>query len=300
MKKRIIVGVILLFLLIITAQAVRSINTPRTASGLKGSDTIGVIEINGAIMGSSSGSSFLQSSTANSNELMKIIREAAKRPDIKAVVVRIDSPGGTSVASQEIGVELDKLRATGKPVITSMGDVCASGGYWVACSTDHIMANAGTLTGSIGVIMQIQNIQGLYEKIGLRQVVIKSGEHKDIGSPYRELTDAEQAILQGIVQDSYQQFLDQVLRGRQDKITREELVKVADGRVLTGSQAKQLGLVDSLGDYYDAVELAKKLAGVSSEANVEVLSQADVWKKLFTSIESMFSVPNMETVKLYY
>lgn len=293
-------GVILLFLLIITAQAVRSVNTPRTASGLKGSDTIGVIEINGAIMGNSSGSSFLQSNTANSNELMKIIREAAKRNDIKAVVVRIDSPGGTSVASQEIGVELDKLRATGKPVITSMGDVCASGGYWVACSTDHIMANAGTLTGSIGVIMQIQNIQGLYEKIGLRQVVIKSGEHKDIGSPFRELTDAEQAILQGIVQDSYQQFLDQVLRGRQDKITREELVKIADGRVLTGSQAKQLGLVDSLGDYYDAVELAKNLAGVSSEANVEVLSQPDVWRKLFTSIESVFSIPNMETVKLYY
>lgn len=279
--------------------AVQSLNQPQARAALKTGSKIGVIEISGAIAGGSA-SGMLMGSTANANDIMNIIRQAADRSDIKAVVVRIDSPGGTSVASQEIGVELDRLRATGKPVVTSMGDVCASGGYWIACSTDHIMANPASLTGSIGVIMQMQNIEGLYEKLGVREVVIKSGQHKDMGSPFRDLSPVEQQILQGIVNDSYQQFIEQVMQGRQDKITREELLPVADGRIFTGAQAKELGLVDSLGDYYDAIEQAKSMAGLTGETPIEVLNKPDVWKQLVTRLQSALGLANTQTTRLYY
>lgn len=298
MKKRIVIGLILVILLILLIMAVQSLSQPQARPGLKGGDKIGVIEISGVMAGTST-TNLLSGSTASARDIMAIVRQAASRPDIKAVVVRVDSPGGTSVAAQEIGVELDKLRASGKPVITSMGDVCASGGYWIACSTDHIMANPATLTGSIGVIMEMQNMQGLYEKIGLKEVVIKSGEHKDIGSPFRELTAVEQQLLQGIVQDSYQQFVDQVLKGREGKITREQLMPLADGRIFTGAQAKDLGLVDSLGDYYDAIEQAKIMAGIPGEATVEVLNQEDMWKRLVSSLESAL-LGNQLKARLYY
>lgn len=276
--------------------AVQSIGQPQ--AGLKSVDKIGVIEISGTIAGTST-SSLLQGTIASSRDIMATIRQAANRHDIKALVLRVDSPGGTSVAAQEIGMELDKLRATGKPVVTSMGDVCASGGYWIACSTDHIMANPATLTGSIGVIMQMQNVEGLYEKLGVKEVVIKSGQHKDIGSPFRALSAEEQQILQGIVQDSYQQFIDQVLKGREGKITQEQLMPLADGRIFTGTQARDLGLVDSLGDYYDAIEQAKIMAGIQGEAPVEVLNQQDIWKRLVTSLESTF-LGNQPMIKMYY
>jgi protease-4 len=298
MKKRIVIGLILVILLILLIMAVQSLSQPQARPGLKGGDKIGVIEISGVMAGTGT-ANLLSGSTASARDIMAIVRQAASRPDIKAVVVRVDSPGGTSVAAQEIGVELDKLRASGKPVITSMGDVCASGGYWIACSTDHIMANPATLTGSIGVIMEMQNMQGLYEKIGLKEVVIKSGEHKDIGSPFRELTAVEQQLLQGIVQDSYQQFVDQVLKGREGKITREQLMPLADGRIFTGAQAKDLGLVDSLGDYYDAIEQAKIMAGIPGEATVEVLNQEDMWKRLVSSLESAL-LGNQLKARLYY
>ena len=296
MKKRIVIGLILVFLLILLIMAVQSISQPQ--AGLKSIGKIGVIEVSGTITGTST-SNLLQGTTASARDIMAIIRQAAARQDIKAVVLRVDSPGGTSVASQEIGVELDKLRATGKPVITSMGDVCTSGGYWIACSTDHIMANPATLTGSIGVIMQMQNIEGLYEKLGVKEVVIKSGQHKDIGSPFRDLSPEEQQILQGIVQDSYQQFIDQVVKGREGKITREQLMPLADGRIFTGAQARDLGLVDSLGDYYDAIEQAKVMAGIQGEVPIEVLNQQDMWKRLVTSLESTF-LGNQPTTRLYY
>lgn len=298
MKKRIIIGLILVFLLILLIMAVQSVSQPRAGASLKGGDKIGVIDVSGTITGTST-TSLLTGTTNSARDIMAIIRQAASRPDIKAVVLRVDSPGGTSVASQEIGMELDKLRATGKPVVTSMGDVCASGGYWIACSTDHIMANPATLTGSIGVIMELQNVQGLYEKIGVKSIVIKSGEHKDMGSPFRELTAAEQQLLQGIVNDSYQQFIDQVVKGREGKITREQLLPLADGRIFTGAQAKELGLVDSLGDYYDAVDQARVMAGMSGEAPIEVLNQQDMWKRLFTSLDSVLG-GNQPQARLYY
>ncbi len=298
-RNRIIIGVILISLLVLVVIALQGMGQPRNGAALKTSPKIGVIEITGTITGGNA-SNLLAGGLANANDIMKIIRQAASRADIKAVVVRIDSPGGTSVAAQEIGIELDRLREKGKPVVTSMGDTCASGGYWIACSTDHIVANPASLTGSIGVIMQLQNIEGLYEKLGLREVVIKSGPHKDMGSPFRDLSRTEEQILQGIVDDSYAQFIEQVTQGRQEKITREELLPLADGRIFTGAQAQELGLVDSLGDYYDAIDQAKTLAGLSGEVPIEILNRSDVWKQLVSRLESALGLAKAQGPRLYY
>ncbi|NLB89000.1 MAG: signal peptide peptidase SppA, partial [Syntrophomonadaceae bacterium] len=236
MKKKIVVGMMVLFLVIVGFLAVKGASGPQDGLAGSGSSKIGVIQINGAITGSNS-VSLVTSEVASANEIMSAIRKARERSDIKAVVLRINSPGGTAGASQEIGIELDKLRQTGKPIITSMGDTCASGGYWVACGSDYIFANGTTLTGSIGVIMELTNLEELYEKIGISSRVIKSGEFKDIGSATREMTEEEYELLQAIIDDSYQQFLDQVRKGRQGKINEEELVNIADGRIFTGRQA---------------------------------------------------------------
>lgn len=276
MRKKIVVGGIVVFVLIIAFLATTTTNVNPNKLASSGAPKIGVIEVNGTIVGDTS-ISFINSETASANQIMAAIRKASERQDIKAVVLRINSPGGTSGASQEIGIELDRLRETGKPVITSMGDVCASGGYWIACSSDHIVANGSTLTGSIGVIMELTNLEGLYEKIGITSRVIKSGEFKDIGSSSRELTPEEQELLQAIIDDSYEQFLDQVRKGRQDKIDGEELKNIADGRIFSGRQALELGLVDSIGNYYDAISKAEEMAGVSAGAEVEKLTGSSFW-----------------------
>lgn len=224
MAKRTVVAVITLFLIIMAVLSVRAVFLPTgsRAGQTAGSDALGVIRIEGAITGDSSAS--WSGAMSNTEDIMAAIRKAAERRDIKGVVLRINSPGGTSGASQEIGIELDKLRASGKPVVISMGDACASGGYWIACSSDYIMANPATLTGSIGVIMELTNLEGLYGKLGIRQEAIKSGAHKDMGSTSREITEEERILLEGIVKDSYQQFIDQVMKGRQQKIDREKQI----------------------------------------------------------------------------
>jgi protease-4 len=276
-------------LIVMGVLSVRVVNKPDNARSLKGSAVVGVIEINGVLGGEAT--SLLATSAADSNRIMKAIRTAAKRPDIKAVVVRINSPGGTAVAAQEIGIELDKLRQTGKPVVTSMGDVCASGGYWIACSSDYIMANGTTLTGSIGAIMETTNLQGLYDKLGIRQEVFKSGEHKDIGSPGREITPQERDILQAVVSDSYAQFLKQVKQGRKGKIDPLELEDIADGRVFTGEKAIQMGLVDSLGNYYDAIKKAEEIAGISEESRIEILNTEKLWDSLLLGTQANRLLP---------
>ena len=299
MKKKLVVGLFVLFLLVMTVMAVKSVGNPAKSGGIGAGGAVGVIEINGAISGGSV-DSWMGATGANSMRIMNIIQQVDKRYDIKVVVVRIDSPGGTSVASQEIAIELDKLRKNGKKVITSMGDVCASGGYWIACSSDYIVANEGTLTGSIGVIMQISNLEGLYEKIGIREEVIKSGALKDIGSPTRELTDEERKLLQDIVGDSYDQFIEQVMKGREGKITRDELLKIADGRIISGRQALDLGLVDSLGNYYDALDIAAEKGGLGKDYKVEVLNGSSFWNSLFQGVSSNIFNGSSSSVQLKY
>ncbi|MDD2372074.1 MAG: signal peptide peptidase SppA [Syntrophomonadaceae bacterium] len=298
MRKGLVVGLMLVFLVLMGVLSIRVVNKPDNATSLRGSAVVGVIEINGVLGGEAA--SLLTTSAADSNRIMKAIRTAAKRPDVKAVVIRINSPGGTAVAAQEIGIELEKLRKTGKPVVTSMGDVCASGGYWIACSSDYIMANGTTLTGSIGAIMETTNLQGLYDKLGIRQEVFKSGEHKDIGSSSREITPQEREILQAVVSDSYTQFLKQVKQGRKGKIDPRELEDIADGRVFTGETAAQMGLVDSLGNYYDAIKQAQEMAGITEESRIEVLNAEKLWDSLILGTRASRLLPTQNLWQLKY
>ena len=184
---------------------------------------------------------------------------------VKAIVLRINSPGGSVAPVQEIYSELRKLD---KPIVASMGSTAASGGYYIAAIADEILANPGTLTGSIGVIMQFTKLKGLYEKIGLEQQVIKSGKFKDTGSSMRDMTDEERALLQATLDDVHNQFIDAVFEGRQAHLTREEIVTLADGRVFSGQQAFGHKMVDQLGNLPDAIERAGELGGISGKPKV--------------------------------
>lgn len=208
-------------------------------------DSIGVLNLEGVLR--------------SSQEFARQAEEFGRDDGIKAVVVRIDSPGGGVAASQEIYASLAELKKK-KKVVVSMGSVAASGGYLVACAADKIVANPGTITGSISAIMHFANAESLMEKIGLKSSVVKSGKFKDIGSPVRPMTAEEQALIQELVDDTYDQLLEVISRDR--KIPREALKQLADGRVFTGRQAQKLRLVDDLGDMGHAVRMAGKLAGI--------------------------------------
>jgi protease IV len=209
-------------------------------------DKIGVVSVEGVI--------------SDSLEITENIDEFAKDSSIVAVVVRIDSPGGGVAASQEIYDALVALKKK-KKVVVSMGSVAASGGLLIACAGDKIVANPGTITGSISAIMQFANVEELLKKVGVKASVVKSGPYKDIGSPVREMTPEERLILQELIDDIYNQFVDVIVRDR--KLSREQVVAIGDGRVFSGRKAKEYGLVDQLGDMASAARLASKLAGKS-------------------------------------
>ncbi len=257
MKKRLVVIAIVL-LVTGSLAVVCFLNTP-SGRPLTGSKAIGIVYVEGPLVGGSSSSGFL-SSTVGCNTITGYLQAARNDDSIKALVLRIDSPGGSAGAAQEVAREVEKLRDAGKTVVTSMGDMAASGAYWVASSTDYIVANAGTVTGSIGVVMQFMDYVELYEKIGVRPYIIKSGEHKDMGDPSRPLTEDERLLLQGMVDDIYRQFVQEVSKGRGLPVDTVEAL--ADGRVFTGSQARDEGLVDALGNFEDAIEITADMAGL--------------------------------------
>src|SRR4030043_340931 len=184
---------------------------------------------------------------------------------VKAIILRIDSPGGGVGPSQEIYREVMKIKSR-KKVITSMGSVAASGGYYIACASDLIVANPGTITGSIGVVMQFSNFEELLKKIGIKGVVLKSGEHKDVGSPFREMTPEEKRIMQEVLDNVHQQFIQAVAQGR--KLDQSKVIQIADCRILTGEQAKNLGLVDQMGNLQDTIDITAKLVGIVGKPNV--------------------------------
>ncbi|MCS6782728.1 MAG: signal peptide peptidase SppA [Gloeomargarita sp. SKYBB_i_bin120] len=223
---------------------------------------VALIPINGVITFAGESSPLGGGATVSAQAILRAIRRA-ERDQVKALLVTINSPGGSAAASQAIYRELMRVRRKGDlKVVVSMADVAASGGYYVAAAADHIVANPATVTGSIGVILQVQNLADLLKKVGIQTVTIKSGKFKDIGSPLRPTTPGEIDLLQDYVNQAYQQFLNAILEGRKGKLSRAELVAVADGRILTGSAALKAKLIDSLGNYYDAVEQVKKLTGL--------------------------------------
>jgi protease-4 len=216
--------------------------------GAKGGEQVGVVEVQGII--------------ADAKETIRQLRRFRDDENIRAIVLRVDSPGGVVGPSQEIYREVAKTRQV-KKVVASMGAVAASGGYYVVASADGIIANPGTITGSIGVIMEYTNVKELFAKIGLAPVVIKSGDLKDAGSPVRDMTPKEEKYLQAFVQELHEQFVAAIAEGRQMEI--DAVRQLADGRIYTGADAKSLGLVDRIGNLEDAVQWAGELAGVKGD-----------------------------------
>lgn len=200
-----------------------------------------------------------------SDATIRLIHSYRDDPNVKAIVLRINTPGGSVAPVQEIHRELTKLK---KPIVASMGGTAASGGYYIACAANTIVANPGTLTGSIGVIMQFTKIKGLYEKIGLEQQVVKSGQFKDTGSMFRDLNDEEKAVLQTTVDDVYNQFVDAIFNSRGELLSREEILELADGRIYSGNQALSEKLVDKIGNLQDAILIAGKLGNIEGTPKV--------------------------------
>lgn len=213
----------------------------------------------------------------------------AEDDSVKAIVLRIASPGGVVGPSQEIYSAVKKAAGT-KPVVASMGSVAASGGYYVAAACNKIVANPGTITGSIGVIMMFSTTFDLMDKIGLKAVVVKSGKFKDTGSPHRSFTDEDRRLMQDVVDDTYDQFINDVAQGRGLPV--DDVRKVADGRILTGRQALKAKLVDKLGGLDDAVDMAARLGGISGKPNiVEDEKKKGLMETLFGEDEFEVSLP---------
>lgn len=234
--------------------------------GPAGAGQIAVVTIDGPIAAGASAEGLL-GAVVGADDIVSQLQQAREDPAVAAVVIRMNTPGGSAAAAQEIGVAVQRLRDAGKPVVVSIADLGASGGYWVAAMADRIVANPASLTGSIGVIMEVTHYEDLYEKLGIDVETIKSGPYKDIGSATRPLTAEERRLLQGLVNDIYQQFVDVVAKGR--GMSRERVLELADGRVFTGRQAKAAGLVDELGTFDDAADLAAELAGLEDYELIE-------------------------------
>ena len=200
------------------------------------------------------------------DDIVRELKVHRENPSVRAVVMRINSPGGVVAPTQELHDAVLRLRQAGKPVVASLGAVAASGGYYVAVACDQIYANPGTLTGSIGVIMQLANLEQLMKKVGVDYVVVKAGQFKDIGNVSRAMTPDERRVMQALLDDVHGQFIGAVATGR--KLAREDVVRFADGRVFSGTQAKELRMVDALGGLEDAVLAAAKLAGIPSPPTV--------------------------------
>jgi protease-4 len=230
---------------------------------------VAVVYVSGAISSGASDSGPFSSGGAASERVIHDLRTAVKESGVKAIVLRVNSPGGSAAASQEIYQEIVRVRGKGMPVVVSMADVAASGGYYVSAPADMIFADNGTLTGSIGVILQTTDMTALFSKIGLKPETIKSGKHKDMFSPSRSLTDEERIMAKAMILDIYDQFVSDVLEGRKHKgLTREKLLAVADGRVLTGRQARDALLVDEIGSLQDAIQDAARRGGIKGEPSV--------------------------------
>jgi len=256
-----------------------------------GRDKVALIYIEGTIVGDSSGvPDFLSGQVASSVEIVETLEEARKDKSVKSVLLRVNSPGGSAAASQEIYNAILKLRKE-KPVVVSMGDVAASGGYFVSAAADSIFANPATLTGSIGVIVDALEVSELLQKIGVTPQTLKAGEFKDILSPWRKMTDQERAMLEEMIRGIHRQFIKAVAEGR--KMDEAKVIKLATGAIMTGEQAKKNGLVDELGGLEDAKAKARELAKLPEDAPV-------VPFKKKTSIFEIFQMLGGESGALSY
>jgi protease-4 len=232
-------------------------------SGPLSGPAVAVIDINGEIVSGSSGTIGLGSSYAVSGDIIPLVRQAAADSEVKAILLRIDSPGGSVVASDEI---YHALKGCSKPIVVSMGELDASGGFYISMAAQYLVANPNTLTGSIGVISEFPEASQLMKNLGVTVAVIKSGAVKDMGSMYRPMTDDEKAIWQQVIDETYASFVKIVADGRH--LSLDQVYALADGRVFTGRQALALGLVDALGYEEDALAKAAALGGITGTPRV--------------------------------
>ena len=239
------------------------------ALSLFSGDGVGVLQIDGAI--------------DDSRSVLMELKRFKEMPWVKAIVVRIDSPGGAVAPTQEIFEEIQRAKKQ-KPFIASMGGMATSGGYYIAAACDKIVANPGTLTGSIGVIMQLTNFEELMKKVGVKGFNIKSGANKDLGSPFQTMSPEGRQILQSLVDNVHSQFVAAVAKGR--GMNEAQVRKLADGRVYSGAQAKELGLIDQFGTLDDAVQLAARRAGIEGEPAVYYSrpEQERWWERMFMGV----------------
>jgi protease-4 len=227
--------------------------------GLPGGAKVAVVEVEGVI-GADSGRGL------DTDGIIRVLGEYRDDPAVRAVVLRINSPGGVVAPTQEIFNAVRRLREAKKPVVASLGSVAASGGYYVAVAADRIYASPGTLTGSIGVVMQLANLEGLLKKVGVEYVVVKAGAYKDVGNMARAMTPEERRILQSLLDDVYDQFISAVADGR--GLDPQAVRSFAEGRIYSGRQAQSLKMVDDLGGLEDAIEAAAKMAGLPAKPKV--------------------------------
>lgn len=273
----VVLGVIFLFLIVISI-----FKSIFSSTMLIHGDKIGVVRVEGVIK--------------RSSPYLKLLDSLERDKSVKAVVLRVNSPGGVVGACQEIHDKVKEI-AKEKPVVVSMVSVAASGGVYISVPATKIVANPGTLTGSVGVILQAYNVKKLADKMGIKVITVKSGKYKDLLNPFREPDNGTLSILQKLIDDSYQQFVEAVAEGR--KLPVEKVKKFADGRVFTGREAKRLGLVDELGDFDKAVKMAKKLSNSPNAKVFEAKPKRSFVQKLFgerteTLLNSLSRVINGE------
>lgn len=283
-KRRLIFSLIGLYALSVVAGCVLLLRGPDWgkkdgASILAPKETVGWVSIHGPIYNSAGGKPWEK----GAEQWAKRISALAETEGVKAIVLDINSPGGSVGSVQELYSQILRVRKEKKiPVVALFGDVAASGGYYIAAACDKIVAHPGTLTGSIGVIFPVNNMEGLFAKIGYKVDPIKSGAHKDIGSPARAMTKEERILMQALIDDAYGQFVAAISAGRH--MSENEVKPLADGRIFSGNQALKAKLVDMLGDSTDAIELAGKLGGISGKPKVR--RDVDSMKGIFELLES--------------
>ncbi len=227
---------------------------------------------------------------------LKELERYRKMDDVKAIVIRIESPGGTIVPAQEIYEEIRKMKGE-KTVLASLGNVAASGGYYVACAAEEIVSNPGSLTGSIGVITVFQNYRELMDRIGYRTDIMKAGRYKDLGNPMREMTPEENALEQAMLDNIHQQFIRDVAQGRNREV--EEIKPLADGRTFTGEQALEVGLVDRLGNLQDTIERAAELSGIDGKPTVVYPEEKrpTIWEFVFQGAQQWLQLQIHQIMK---
>ena len=277
-----------------TAKNVPSKTVEEVSSNQDKKGEIAWIKVRGVIAQDNSNSPFSRPSGASA--IAKKIREAGEDKKVKAIVLDINSPGGTVASVQNIYSEILRAKKN-KKVVALFRDVAASGGFYIAMAADKIVAEPGTITGSVGVIMQTGNVEGLFEKLGVQVTPITSGKYKDMGSAFRPMSDAEKAILQDMVDDTYGQFLAAVKAGRPN-VKPEDMTEYTDGRIFTGQRAYNLGFIDKLGGEEEALQLAGELAGVK---NPKIINQRpgslrELIFSLGTSVESKTLAQQLQSI----